>query len=81
MNILEKRFYVSTALFIVFVLEAITGVLLFLNRKGFELFRNNYLIVKIHTLFGFLMIFLVFVHLYLNYSMYLSEMKSVKRRE
>ena len=82
MNIIKTRAVVSSILLILFLIVSITGIGLWLspskagetNWTFFTLNREK--LANLHTISGFGMVFVIFVHLLLNYKMYLNEVKS-----
>jgi cytochrome b subunit of formate dehydrogenase len=73
MNELEKRFIITSLLAISFILVSVTGIIL----QFFRLEKSsNELIKQIHIISGFVMIFLVLIHFYLNWKLFKNEGKA-----
>jgi len=93
MNKLKFKAIVSSLLLITFLVVAITGIGLWLAPSGriarlenweFLGVFDKHRLENLHTRFGFLMVGLILIHLFLNWKMFLGELKvlfGVKREK
>jgi len=77
LNVTELRFYISTALIVLFPILVISGIALYLAPHGPAIVWgiNKDAWESLHTVAGFLFAALVGVHIIVNWKMYRSEAK------
>ncbi|MCL0032784.1 DUF4405 domain-containing protein [Peptococcaceae bacterium] len=82
---IKLKAIISTALIVLFVLVLITGIGLYLSPSGQVakeinwsfLGFNKWELGEIHVTCSFIMAGLILLHLFLNFKMFLSEIKSI----
>ena len=88
MNIVKMRAIISVILIVVFIIETITGIVLWLSPSG-RIAReigwnfmgvDKLMLENLHTYAGFFMIALVVLHFILNYKMLIQELKFLFKR-
>jgi len=80
MKRLQIKGLLSTLLIIVFLIVAISGIMLHFARTGMILGIPRGVLRDVHTWIGFSMCFLIPVHLLLNRLIYVGELKSLAKR-
>ena len=85
-NVIKTIAITSTLLLITFTIVLITGIGLKLApehaMRGWSfLGLHKRQLEKIHTLSGFIMSGIVFVHFFINNSMFVTELKSLKKKK
>jgi len=87
-NIIKIRAILSSLLLITFIIVLFTGIGLYFSPSG-RIAReigwtflgfNKEKLENLHTLSGFIMSALVMIHLFVNYKMFLSEIKTLFKR-
>ncbi len=87
-NIVKIRAILSSSLLITFIVTLFTGLGLYLSPSGRIAREINWSFLgfdklqleNIHTLFGFIMSGLIIIHLFINYKIFLSEIKSLFKK-
>ncbi len=72
-TLIKVRGLVSLMILVLFLIVAATGILLAVG--------NGFKGARLHTISGFLLVFLVMVHLGLNYKMLITELKALFGRK
>ena len=88
MKIIKIKAILSSLLFVSFVVVTLTGIGLYFPSQGklingnafFLSGVNNLQLKKIHTLIGFAMSGLITVHLFINYKIFLAEIKALFKK-
>ncbi len=70
----KARGIVSLLLVVIFIIETITGIGLYLAPSG-RITRETGMMETLHTYAGFAMVAIIIIHLLLNYKMLLNEIK------
>jgi len=82
-NLVKIRGILSTALLVISIVVTFTGIGLFFAPSG-KVARetgwkflgfDKFHLEKLHTITGFIMVAIIIVHLAINYTMYINEMK------
>jgi len=83
MDTVEVRAYLSTLLIILFPIVAVTGILLYFAPSGpYDIFGviDKELTESIHTYSGFAFAVVAVIHLFVNWPMYMGEIKILGKR-
>ena len=88
-NVIKIKAVLSSLLLIDFIVVIFTGMGLYFAPAGRIAKINNWNFLgfeksqleNMHTLFGFIMLVLIIIHLSLNYKMFLSELKILFKKQ
>lgn len=77
----KQRAIVSTVLLICFILVAATSAILYFNKSGIWMGIMRFTINEVHTWSGIVMMAAIIYHFILNWTMYKTELKALKKNE
>ncbi|MEA3344116.1 MAG: DUF4405 domain-containing protein [Patescibacteria group bacterium] len=88
-NIIKIRAILSSLLLITFVVVFFTGIGLYSSPSGkiakevnWDFFGfDKWQLENIHTLFGFIVSVLIIIHLFINYKLFLNEIKILFKKQ
>ncbi|MCD6522408.1 MAG: DUF4405 domain-containing protein [Candidatus Diapherotrites archaeon] len=66
---------VSSLLLITFLVVLLTGIALWISPRGV----GKHTITQVHTIIGFLMSALIIAHFWLNYRIFIGEIRNIKQ--